>query len=187
MERWPGAREILGHRRPWPRRAPQQPCLQLGTLRRGQQVMDRIEHHGVRPGQPIRPPATAVVPTGTARGQGQGQAVELPPSPPNRKPPAVAGPDLLSIKGLVKAHRPGLNWHGARCHGNQSQSHCIPAGWWWALRGGVRWVWCGPGGAGLAGAAGAFWVRQSVNPWPIVAHFRKLQLKLAVSLFGIFQ
>jgi len=59
--------------------------------------MDRIEHHGIGPGQPIRPPAAAVLPPGTARGQGHSQAVEIPPSPPERKPPAVAGPDLLSV------------------------------------------------------------------------------------------
>jgi hypothetical protein len=92
--------------------------LQLSPLLTAQQVMDRIEHHGVRPGQPIRPPATAVLPPATTRGQGHCQAVEPPQPPPERKPPAVAGPGLLPVKGLVRADRPRLNRHGARCNGN---------------------------------------------------------------------
>ena len=150
-------------------------------------MVDRIEHHGIRPGQPIRPSATAVLPPATTRGQGRCQAVERPQLPPNRKPPTAASPDLLPIVGLVSSHRPSFDRHGARCHGDQGRCDCIPAGWWWALRGGIWRIWREPGGGRLAGAAGAFRVRQSVNPWPIVAHFRKLQLKLAVSLFGIFQ
>ena len=187
IKRRPGAREILRHRGPGPQRATQQPCLQLGALLQSQQVMDRVELYGIGPGQPIRPPAAAVLPPATTRGHCHSQAVKLPQSPPKCKPPAVAGPDLLPVKGLVSSNRPRLNRHGARYHGDQGRCDCIPAGGWWALRGGIWRVWCGPGGSGPAGAAGAFGVRQSVNPWPIVAHFCKLQLKLAVSLFGIFQ
>jgi len=159
IEQRPGAREILRHRGPWPHRTAQQPCLQLDTLLRGQQVVDRIEHHRIRPGQPIRPPATAVLPPATTRGQGHCQAVQLPQLPPERKPPTAAGPNLLPIKGLVSSNRPRLNRHGTRRHGEQNRCHCIPAGWWWALRSGVRWVWRKPGGAGLAWAAGALRVK----------------------------
>jgi hypothetical protein len=121
--------------------------------------MNRIEHHGVRSGQPIRPPAAAIFPPATTRGQGHCQAVEIPPPPPERKPPAVAGPYLLPVEGLVSSDRIGLNRHGARRNGNQGRSHRIPARGWWVLRGGVRWVWRELGGGRLAGAAGAFWVR----------------------------
>jgi hypothetical protein len=160
----------LRHRGPWPRRATQQPGLQLSTLLSCQQVVDWIEHHGIRPCRPIRPPAAAIFPPGTARGQGHCQAVEHPQSPPERKPPTVAGPCPLPVEGLVRADRIGLNRHGARCHGNQSRCYCIPAGPATAQRGGVRWVWCGPGGAGLAGAAGAFWVRQSAASFSRFLH-----------------
>ena len=156
IERRPGAREIFRHRGPRPQRATQQPCLQLSTLLRGQQVMNRIEHHGIRPGQPIRPPAAAILPPATTRGQGRCQAVEHPQPPPNRKPPAVTSPDLLPIKGLVSSNLPGLNRHGARRHGKQGRCHCIPARRWWALRGGVWGLWCGPGGGGLAASGWGF-------------------------------
>lgn len=159
IKRRPGAQEILGHRGPWPRPATQQPGLQLGTLLSCQQVVDRIEHHGIRPSQPIRPPAATVIPTSTTRGQCHSQAVEHPQPPPDRKPPAVAGPNLLPVEGLVNSDLPGLNRHGTRHHGNQSRCHCIPAGWWRALRSGVRWVWRSPGGAGPACSAGALGVR----------------------------
>ena len=159
IKRRPGAQEILRHRGAWPRRTAQQTRLQLDTLLWGQQVVDWIEHHGIRPGQPIRPPAAAIPPPGATRGQGHCQAVQLSRSPPDRKPPTAAGPDLLPVEGLVRADRPPLNRHGARYHGDQGRCDCIPAGGWWALRGGIWRVWCGPGGSGPAGAAGAFGVR----------------------------
>jgi len=160
IERRPRAREILRHRGPWPRRTAQQPCLQLDTLLTAQQVVDWIEHHGVRPCQPIRPPAATVFPTAAIRGQGHCQAVEPPQLPPEGKPPTAASPDLLPVKGLVSSNRPRLNLHGARCHGKQGRCDCIPAGWWWALRGDVWGLWREPGGGRLAGAAGAFRVKR---------------------------
>jgi hypothetical protein len=122
-------------------------------------VVDRIEHHGIRPRRPIRPPAAAVLPPATIRRQCHSQAVEPPQLPPNRKPPAVAGPNLLPVEGLVSSNLPGLDRHGVTCYGNQGRCHCIPARGWWALRGGVWRLWCSPGDGGFAGAAGAFRVR----------------------------
>ncbi len=121
---------------------------------------DRTEHYGIGPGQPIWPPAAAVFPPAAIRGQGHCQAVEHPQLPPERKPPAVAGPDLLPIKGLVRANGPGLDWHGAGCHGDQGRCDCIPAGGWRALRGGVWGLWPGLGSGRLTGTAGAFGVRR---------------------------
>lgn len=122
------------HRRPihlfpfWlrPAAARHQPRTQLLTLLIRQQVLDRIQHHRIRPRQPIRPSIAAIHPLTTTwchcAMQRTHHAISV---PPDRQLPAVGHVDPLNTPSHFR-HRPISHQRCASSSSSQHRRHCFP-------------------------------------------------------------